>query len=211
MLGFVMLGILLQIPANILQNVGSIDLTRIVYEILKVTPSGNFQADFLNLLFFPHVVLVLFLFMLADVTTMRHKHAGISALLSLAVYIFIVYYGFYAVIASLSVLWLAATILITFGYFFLGKLIHPIKSTAGYLAAKSFGAGGVNKAIDLLREDKTDLQRDLTNARRELQRADTEQDEHRRAEIEDRIGDIQKEMREVDKKIRELEQQKRVL
>lgn len=206
-----MLSLLLQIPANILQDVGSIDLTRIVYELLKVTPSGNFQADFLNLIFFPHVVIALFLFIFADITTFRQRHQGIAALLSLAVYIFIVYYGFYAIIASLSVIWLGVTILLTFGYFFLGKLIHPMKSTAGYLAAKSFGGGNINKTIELLREDRADLQRDLANARRELNRATEERDEHRRGEIEDRIGDIEKEIREVDKKVRELERQKRVL
>ncbi|MFQ6021040.1 MAG: hypothetical protein ACE5J4_03460 [Candidatus Aenigmatarchaeota archaeon] len=103
----------------------AIDIYDLVFEILQVTPTGDFQHDFIYLLFIPHIVILIWLFLIARGPAFAARNPGIGTLLAIGIYVFIVYMGWYSIIANLAIIWLIITIIVSFGYFMLPKFIHP--------------------------------------------------------------------------------------
>lgn len=100
--------------------------------------AGNFSHDFIYALLLPHIVLLVFLYIISRTEMIFQKHTGLGTLFGLGAYIFIIYSGWYSFLASWLVFWLALTIVVAFGYFFLGKIISP---------AVSGGRRGIGKKV----------------------------------------------------------------
>ncbi len=144
-----------------------------VFQILGVTSrvTGNFQTDFLNLIFFPHIIIIIWLFLIARGPLFMALHRGFGTLLSIAVYIFIIWYGWYSAIASLSVIWLGLTIIISFFYFMVPKFLHPSTSEAQFglaraVTGKLVKRREIDKAITRLNQDVRDCDQELQNLQR---------------------------------------------
>ncbi len=148
-------------------SLAAIDIQRIIFEqILKVHPTGDFQADFLNLIFFPHLVIVIWLFFIAKSGMFIKIHKGLGFLLSTGIYVFIIYNGWYAAIASLSMFWLTLTIFISLFYFIIPVIVHPSVTKQRYDLGKSIkksvlGMHDKEKTIDALNEDIKEFKREL--------------------------------------------------
>ena len=148
------------------------DIYTLIFDLLGVAPTGDFQADFLKLIFFPHVVILIWLYLIARGPVFRAMHRGIGILLSLSIYIFIIYYGWYASIASLAMFWFGATIVISLFYFMIPKLIHPGATGSRFGLGKSVAdmqLKGKSKrklgdTIDNLKDDLRIIQRQIRTA-----------------------------------------------
>ena len=96
--------------------------------------SGVFAHDFTYGLFLPHIVLIIFIFGAAQFGA----HKGMSTLLGMGIYVFIVYSGWYPLFASLTLFWLVISIVMSTFFFISGKIISPAKAeTLGKLASTS--------------------------------------------------------------------------
>ena len=157
----------------------AIDIYNLIFEILKVQPTGDFQSDFFRLIFFPHIVILIWLYLIARGPVFRAMHKGIGVILSLAIYIFIVYYGWYASIASLAMLWFTITIIVSLFYFMIPKFIHPGATSEriglGKSLAKIKGSANIEKDIVALKKELRKVRKDLeiyqrnpTDANREI-------------------------------------------
>lgn len=189
-------------------TLASIDIQRIIFEqILKVQPTGNFQADFLNLIFFPHLVIVIWLFFIAKSGIFIKLHKGLGFLLSTGIYVFIVYNGWYAAIASLSIFWLTLTIFISLFYFIFPIIVHPSVTKQRYEIGKSIkksvlGRHDREKAIEALDEDIKEFRRERKYFE-DITRDPTKSSDEKKAAVET--------LREIDFKILEYEHEKRRL
>ena len=173
----------------------------LIFQILQVTPTGNAQADFLNLIFFPNIVIIIWLFMIARGNFLRTIHKGLGVLLSIAIYVFIVYYGWYPIIANFAMLWLGITIVVSFFYFMMPKFMHP---------------GATEQRFQLGR-NIADIGKERVLIDRTIERLKDELEKTRRQRVNNpNAGDktmqylIQRE-REIDSQIRELEDKKRLI
>ncbi len=188
-------------------DLSNIDLMQIIFEqILKVQPTGNFQADFLNLIFFPHIVIAIWLFLISKAPIFYKGHKGLGILLSVGIYVFIIYYGWYSVIASLSVFWLGATIFISFFYFIFPKIVHPSVTSSRMKLGESVMKNinekrEITKAIERLYDDLKELEKKKEFY---LDRYGKEKSE----EAMKAINTIDMKIVEVKSKIRELEQKR---
>ncbi|MBI4015816.1 MAG: hypothetical protein HY362_03820 [Candidatus Aenigmarchaeota archaeon] len=152
---------LFQIGAGTLPNINIPDLSQVniaelIFGILKIQPTGDMTSDLLNLLFFPHIVIVLWLFIVYSRIGTGHK--GLGLLMSFAFYIFVIWNGWYAFIASAAQFWMLVTVGTSLVIFMLPKILHPSTTAArGMLLEK---AGGKiwsrreqGKVIDRLKSD----------------------------------------------------------
>ncbi len=193
-------------------DISGIDLQSIVFEqILKVHPTGNFQADFLNLIFFPHLVIVLWLFLIAKSNLFLRLHRGLGFLLSAGIYIFIIYYGWYAMIASFSVFWLSVTILISLFYFMLPIFVHPSVTRRRFNIGKSIGSSlaekrALQKAIDALGEEIRLIKENI-RYNEDILKSDSSSESEKAKALES-INQMKIRLLETEKEKRRLEQQK---
>lgn len=88
--------------------------------------TGEFSHDFIISFLLPHIIILIFLFL--SVKSLSRHHQGLSTLLSMAIYIFIVYSGWYPLFAKLTLLWLVMSIIFSTYMFVVGKLIPPTKT-----------------------------------------------------------------------------------
>ncbi|UCG95727.1 MAG: hypothetical protein JSV92_01615 [archaeon] len=126
--------------------------------------NGVFAHDFIFAFFIPHLVLLIFLF----IATKGIGHKGLEALLGIGVYIFIVYSGWYAFFASLTIIWMIVSLFIASFYFFWGRIVHPTRSRElfkmGYERAKKSKEKRLTE--EALISDIKYLERQLNEARR---------------------------------------------
>lgn len=126
--------------------------------------NGYMPHDFIYALFIPHIVLLIFLF----IATKGIGHRGLESLLGIGVYIFIIYSGWYALFANLTMLWMVVSLFIASFYFFWGRIVHPTRSRElfklGFDSAKK--SKEKRKREDALRRDISYLRSQLEEARR---------------------------------------------
>ncbi len=184
----------------------------LIFTLLQVQPTGDFQADFLNLIFFPHVVIIIWLYIVARGPVFRSMHKGIGMLLSLSIYIFIIFYGWYASIASLAMLWLGATIVISLFYFMIPKLIHPgaTKSRFGLgksvaeMQIKGKGKRKLGNTIDNLKDDLRAIKTQTISIKSQLS---TATDPTMKQTLQTRLVQLQAQEFELKNEIRRLERE----
>lgn len=126
--------------------------------------TGEFTHDFIFALFLPHIVILIFLFLFSDWGNLRRHHAGLSTLLGIGAYIFIIYIGWYPIIALWSIYWLGLGIALSFFSFLWTRIIHPTKTTELMKAAKGIGdsigkSAAESKKLRLLLKRKRRLER----------------------------------------------------
>ncbi len=193
-------------------SLASIDIQRIIFEqILKVQPTGNFQADFLNLIFFPHIVIVIWLFFIAKSGTFLNLHRGIGFLLSTAIYVFIIYNGWYAAIASLSVFWLTLTIFISIFYFIFPVIVHPSVTKQRFQIGESIKGAVIEKrnlakAIEALDEDIKYLHKEVDDYKKSLR--DSSLSDEVKGKIQEGINQKEAQIRAFETERRKLENMK---
>lgn len=90
----------------------------------------NFAHDFIYALFLPHVVLLIFLFIFSDTLSMRTKHKGLGVMLSVAAYVYIIYAGWYSIIATFLTFWLVLSIGLGLITFVVSRIFPPVKTRA---------------------------------------------------------------------------------
>lgn len=168
---------MLPLLAQMAFDLSKINISDIIFQVLKVTPTGNLQADFLNLIFFPHVIILFWLFIIARGPIFMAVHRGLGTLLAIALYIFVIWYGWYPMIANLSLIWLGITIVVSFFYFMMPKFLHPGTTSSVFgLGALAGGAiskrRNIDKTIARLQEDLRDAQNELNNATSDRQRGE---------------------------------------
>lgn len=132
--------------------------------------TGDIVHDFIFALFLPHVIIVIFLFLFSDWAHLREHHKGLSSLLGIAAYVFIIYAGWYSIIATLGMWWLALGIALSFFNFLWTRVLHPTKSTEMLKAAKDLGGKigesmSKSKKLRILRERQQKLENLLQRAR----------------------------------------------
>ncbi|MBU3897098.1 MAG: hypothetical protein KJ697_04165 [Nanoarchaeota archaeon] len=137
----------------------SIDFITIIFEeILKIDSNllYNYPTvpdQLIYLILIPHIILFLFLAGFGGV--LSHEHKGMRYLVSIGAYIFIIYSGWYGMLAQLASTWF--TIMIVFGLilFFISRIFPPITAQKfGKIGAaageKTFAFLGKGKAIEKL-------------------------------------------------------------
>ena len=208
---------LFQIGAGTLPNINIPDLSQvniaeIIFSILKVSPTGDIVTDLVNLIFFPHIVIVLWLAIVYFSNEFTKTHKGISLLLAFAFYFFIIWNSWYVFIASLSQMWLALTVGISLFYFIFSKFIHPSATAARGQIAQGVGAKiwerrQAGKAIDRMNEDLKECKRNIDSITRDLLPSSGRSSDEKRA-LQEALSAWR--MRELDlkAKIRELEKSK---
>ena len=150
----------------------SIDFITIIFEeILKIDSSliSNYPTvpdQLIYLILIPHIILFLFLSGFGNV--LSHEHKGMQYLVSIGAYIFIIYSGWYGMLAQLASTWF--TIMIVFGLilFFMAKIFPPI-------TAQKFGAVGAKageKAFAFLGKGKAieKIDREISYCNQEIAR-----------------------------------------
>ena len=173
------------------------DIYSLIFQILQVQPTGNFQTDFLNLLFFPHVVIIIWLYLVARGPIIKTFHPGLGVLLALAIYIFIVFNGWYSIISSFAIFWLTLTIIFSFFYFIIPKIIHPAttESRLGWgrkLIGGAFLRKDINKALD-------ELKQELVYARRKLNEARDAHNQREELYFSTRVDELEREIRRLER------------
>ncbi len=156
----------------------SVDLYTLVFRvILRVSEcsagaewgclTGDVTHDFIYAFLLPHVVLFIFLFILA--MPVRNMHSGLGVLFGVGAYIFIIYEGWYgAILAPLLMWWFVLSIIIGLGYFFINKFLGS-QETRGKIG-RSLGGKikeGMKKeqALEYLQRDIEEYKRKLKNAK----------------------------------------------
>jgi len=137
--------------------------------------SGVFAHDFIYALLLPHIVLLIFIWGASKIG----EHKGLATLLAVAIYIFIVYGGYYAFFASFTLFWLALSIFISSGLFIMGKIINPSKAQSLY----GLFRGQRNKRI---------LREEIHRLEAELRRPGL--NDHERAAIQTQIATLRKQL-----------------
>ncbi len=101
---------------------------------------GEIGHDLIFSFFLPHVILFIFIYILMDkgLPGVASEHGGIKMLFGLGVYIFVIYAGFYGILAAFLVHWLFFTVVIGMIYFFAAKFL-PSPSTAAGIGKKVGG------------------------------------------------------------------------
>ena len=127
-------------------------------------------------------------------------------MLSTGIYVFIVYNGWYAMIASLSMFWLTITIFISLFYFILPIIVHPSVTKQRYEIGKKIKSSvlehrNVGKAIEGLSEDIEAMKQDKKYY--ENIRGSGASDDEKKAAVDA--------IKEIDFKIRAYEHEKRKL
>ena len=122
------------------------------------------------MLFFPHIVIIIWLYIVANGPVIKTLHPGLGVLLSLAIYVFIVFNGWYPLIANLSIFWLTLTIIFSLFYFLIPKFAHPSSTEARVgigrrIVEKVISRRDIDKAITQLNEDLRYSRRKLDEAR----------------------------------------------
>lgn len=112
--------------------------------------NNEFQHDFVFALFLPHVVLIAFFYM----AFRGLGNKGIEALLAVGGYMFLITMGWYPMYATLTIIWMAGAILLSFYFFVMAQWIHPAKTGAYAQAAK----GVANKLKALHRRGLTETE-----------------------------------------------------
>lgn len=191
-----------------------IDIYSLVFQILGVSSrvTGTFQTDFLNLIFFPHIVIIIWLYLIARGPVFMALHKGFGTLLSISIYIFIVWYGWYSVIASLSMIWLTVTIIVSFFYFMITKLLHPSSTEArfglGRLAGHKLMKGHeIDKAIARLKIDAVSYDKLSKDLEKEIPTATPE----RQKSLQEEIKEMDLKKLSILSEIRRLESEKKVV
>lgn len=135
--------------------------------------NGVFAHDFIYGLFLPHIVILIFLYL--GIKSVQHR--GIGSLLGIGLYTFIVYSGWYAFFASLTLFWIVLTIFITGFYFFFGRIFHPARSDQIFnIAYKKAKDSGERKKMErTLREDILYLKKQLNKAKGENRKVISEE------------------------------------
>ncbi|MBI4017877.1 MAG: hypothetical protein HY366_02950 [Candidatus Aenigmarchaeota archaeon] len=126
--------------------------------------TGNPSHDLIFAFFVPHVVLLLYLFIISRSMHIFQINKALGTLFGLASYITIVYTGWYGRLAALLFWWLGLTIFLTLLYFFLTKIFHPSESEARFKIGEAVG-----EKISEGRE-KSKRKSDLQKRKRELER-----------------------------------------
>lgn len=153
--------------------------------------TGNFSHDFIYALLLPHIVLLVFLYIVSRTELIFQKHTGLGTLFGLGVYIFIVYSGWYAFLASWLVIWLALTIVLAFGYFFLGKIISPSLTKGRFEIGKKVG-GYLSKPWD--------KQRKLNKINEDIAIVNRELDKHKDNEkLAQKLAELKLEKRQIER------------
>lgn len=190
-----------------------VNIYDMVFQILGVTNrlTGNFQNDFLNLVFFPHIVIIIWLFIIARGPLFMALHRGFGTLLAIAIYIFIIWYGWYSMIASLSLIWLGLTIVISFFYFMVPKFLHPSATEARFglaraVTGKLLKHRELDKAITRLRQDVVSCDREIHDLQAMVPAADPQ----RQRGLQDEINAITVRRLGIQSEIRRLEAERRI-
>lgn len=131
--------------------------------------TGEPSHDLIFALFLPHVIIAIFLFLFSGWANLRQQHKGLSTLLGVAAYVFIIYVGWYGTIATFALLWLGLGIVFSFFNFLWSRIIHPTKAGDLIKAAKglgeSLGSGaGKAKKLRILKNRKNRLEQKLQSA-----------------------------------------------
>ncbi len=130
-----------------------INLFQLIFEeFLKISPDliskyATIQDQLLYLILIPHAVLFLFLFGFG--VFMGYGHKGLTFLLRIVAYIFIVWAGWYGtILVPLTISWFYIMIGIALFMFFVAKIFHPFTAqnlgefaskVAGEMADKTIG------------------------------------------------------------------------
>ena len=150
--------------------------------------TGDPAHDFIFALLLPHVIIAIFLFLFSGWGNLRQQHKGLSSLLGISAYIFIVYVGWYSTIATFALLWLGAGIIFSFFNFLWSRIIHPTKAGEVIKAAKSIGEGigsgaGKRKKLRILKRREKELENKLNSASPATKKAYAEKLESVRSQI----------------------------
>lgn len=155
--------------------------------------TGDIAHDFLFGLFLPHIVILIFLYLFSDWAHLRTRHhAGLGTLLGIGAYIFIIYIGWYSIIALWGMWWLAVGIVLGFFNFLWTRVIHPTKTGEVMKGAKNLGekigeSMGASKKLRILKNRKTRLQK----LKQQAKTSDTRKEYAKRlAEVNAKIDEI---------------------
>lgn len=128
--------------------------------------TGILQHDLLFALFVPHVILLLYLYLISRGTYIFRDNKALGTLFGLAVYITLVYTGWYGILASWLIWWLAITVVFSFGYFFLTKIFAPAETGARYALGREWGRRSEER-----REERTEREREVRDRERRRRQA----------------------------------------
>ena len=140
--------------------------------------NGIFSHDFIFGLLLPHIVLIIFIFGAAEFG----PHKGLSTLLGMGIYIFIVYSGWYALFASLTLFWLALSLILSTFFFISGRIISPAKAESLAMIARK----GKQKRM---------LKEEIRRIENQLRRPNLSPDE--KAKLQEALANAQKDLRTI--------------
>ncbi len=127
--------------------------------------TGDLSHDLIFSLFLPHIILLIFLFMITRKLPGDGNHGGLQILFGIGAYVFIVYTGIYGILTYWLVVWMAITLFVGFLSFFTDKIFGSPSQRK--LLGKKVGeymkkSNDKREALRHIQQDIDDL-RDLKN------------------------------------------------
>ena len=154
------------------------------------------------------MILLIYLFIMSRTILMFRTHRGLGTLFGATIYIFLVYSGWYGILASYLVWWMILTIVISMGVFFFGRVIHPSETETRFKIGQAIRKKVVTdrqkeKDIARLRNYLRDLERDKEKVERQLR--STPPDSRLAEALKNELAELDKGIRQTRDQIRALE------
>ncbi|QQG39311.1 MAG: hypothetical protein HYS81_02895 [Candidatus Aenigmatarchaeota archaeon] len=176
--------------------------------------TGVPQHDLLFAFFVPHIVLLIYIYIISRGMHTFQENKALGTLFGLAVYIMLVYSGWYGILASWLIVWLWATIAFGLGYFFLTRIWHPADVGARFKLGQKFGEKLKSRHED--QEEERDRSKDVEKLKKRLEREqkktvevrrdyDAATDPRRKRSLERQLDEQERLVRDIQRQIDDLE------
>lgn len=153
-----------------------LDIFRLLLEqLLKIDPSliakyTTVQDQLLYLILIPHVILILFIFAFSAATVGRviGPHKGIRYLVSIVVYLYVVWAGWYGTfLVPLLISWFWIALVMGLFIFFISIVVSPARATAGLKLAAQAGQM-LGKKMKGKSDERSSLEQEIQELQNEL-------------------------------------------
>lgn len=168
--------------------------------------TGDITHDVIFAFFLPHIVLLIFLFMLREYPPFD-GHKGLGNLFAVGAYVLIIYQGWYgAILAPFMVLWMFLIIVMALGYFFL-----PMVGSAEQRKKVGKKAGKTMEKATKKSRKLNEIEGKIKEVRKEKKHAKKMKRKARNRDHDEEAKNWHSREVELDKELRELKREKKKL
>ncbi len=139
------------------------EIAQWIFDILRITPTGNFLNDIVMLILLPSVVLVIFLWFAVNLF-LRGQHKKMSALLALTFYLVIIVKGWYGAFAEFASNFIILFLIFAGILFFVSRFITKKDLVGGGRESLTKSTGGLIERAQEIRA----LQHEIRATKRKI-------------------------------------------